>query len=164
MFGDLFAELFKPSLQLEKMINEQKHKIGGSYVSVSFRFMQLMGDFKDNFGDILSDEDKNDLIEKSISIVTSLHEQEQKTVLVTSDSQTFIDAVSKLDFVYVIPGEIGHIGCSQERGVTEKMFIDFCMISRADHVYMAHSGKMYRSNFAKTAAMTSNTPYTEISY
>ena len=163
-FGELFSELFKPSLMLEKAINEQKSQIGGNYVSVSFRFMQLMGDFKDSWGDVLSEEDKVDLLEKSLIIVRQLYEQEQKTVLVTSDSQTFIDFVSKQDFVYVIPGTIGHIGYSQDDGVTEKMFIDFCMISQADHVYMAHSGKMYRSAFAKTAALSTNTPYTEISY
>ena len=164
VFGDLFAELFKPSLHLENMVNEQKLQIGESYVSVSFRFMQLMGDFKDCRGEILSEEDKNDLLEKSLSIVMSLYEKEQKTILVTSDSQTFIDAVSKLNYVYTIPGEIGHIGFSEDKRVTEKMLIDFCMISQAEHVYMAHSGKMYRSNFAKTAALSSNAPYTEISY
>lgn len=164
VFGDLYTELFKPSMQLEKMIDGLKLQIGGSYVSVSFRFMQLMGDFKDCYGDVLSEEDKNDLLEKSLSLVMSLYEKEQKTVLVTSDSQTFIDTVSKLNYVYTIPGEIGHIGFSQDKKVIEKMFIDFCMISQAEHVYMAHSGKMYRSNFAKTAAMSNNTPYTEISY
>lgn len=164
VFGNLFTELFKPSVMLEKLIDKQKLHINGNYVSVSFRFMQLMGDFKDSWGETLSEEDRNDLLNKSLTLVKSLYEQEQKTIFVTSDSQTFLDVVSKLDFVYVIPGEIGHIGYSQNRGVTEKMFLDFCMISQADHVYMAHSGKMYRSNFAKTAAMSSNTPYTEISY
>ena len=164
VFGDLFAELFKPSLRLENKLYEQKLKIGGNYVSVSFRFMQLMGDFNDWKGEILTEEDKIDLLEKSLIIVRQIYEKEKKTVIVTSDSQTFIDAVSKLDFVYVIPGTIGHIGFSQDDGVIEKTIIDFCMISQADHVYNAYSGKMYRGAFARIAACTTNTLYTEITY
>lgn len=162
-FNELYQELFKPSLALEKKINDQKIK-KGEYISISFRFMQLMGDFKDIYGDILSEEEKNDLVNRSLSIVKSLHEKEQKTILVTSDSQTFIDAVSKLYYVYVIPGKIGHIGWTEGDEVYEKVLLDFYMISQATHVYMAHSGKMYRSNFAKTAAKTTNAPYDEITY
>ena len=164
VFGDLFAELFKPSFSLKKKIDEQKGQIGGSYISVSFRFVQLMGDFKDDNGEVLTEKEKNDLLNKSLAVVMSLYEQNQKTILVTSDSQTFIDAASKLDYVHVVSGKIGHIGYSQDNEVFEKMFLDFCLISQADHVYMAYSDKMYRSNFAKTAALANNIPYTEIAF
>ena len=164
VFGDLFSELFKPSLLLEKMICEQKARIGGRYISVSFRFAQLMGDFKDCVGEELSKEDKTVLLEKSLSVVRSLFEQNQKTILVTSDSQTFIDAVSKLDFVYVVPGKIGHIGYLQGCEIVEKMLLDFYLISQADHVYSAQSGEMYGGAFAEFAAMSNNTPYTTITY
>lgn len=165
VFGELFSELFKPTSRLERMINEQKTRLGGKgYVSVSYRFMQLMGDFKDCRGDVLSEQDRKELIKRSLIVAKSLHEKEQKTILVTSDSQTFINAASKLDFVYVIPGAIGHIGYSKGNEVVDKMFLDFCLISQADHVYMAYSGKMYRSGFAKTAALSRNTPYTEIAF
>lgn len=162
-FGELFQELFKPSSLLEKKINEQGIK-KGEYISVSFRFMQLLGDFKDVWGDILSVEDRIDLINRSVSIVQSLYQREQKSILVTSDSHVFIDAVSTLNYVYIIPGKIGHIGWSGGNEIYEKTFLDFYMISQASHVYMAHSGKMWKSAFAKTAAMTTNTPYDEISY
>lgn len=164
VYEDLFSELFKPSLSLEKKIKEQKEQIGGKYISVSFRFVQLMGDFKDDYGEVLTGEDKTNLLKKSLSVVESLYEKNQKTVLVTSDSQTFLNEASQLDYVYVVSGKIGHIGYSQDNEVFEKMFLDFCLISQADHVYMAHSDKMYRSNFAKTAALANNIPYTEITY
>lgn len=164
-FEELFNELFKPSLSLEKKINEQNVRIkNGEYISISFRFMQLMGDFKDIYGDILPEEGRIELLNKSLALVKSLHEKEQKTILVTSDSQTFLDVVSKLNYVYVIPGEVGHIGFSKRDGIFEKVFLDFYMISRASHVYMAHSGKMRVGGFAKTAAMTTNAPYDEITY
>lgn len=163
-FGDLFSELFKPSLVLEKKIKEQKEQIRGKYISVSFRFVQLMGDFKDDNGEILIGEDKTNLLKKSLSVVMSLYDKNQKTILVTSDSQTFLTEVSRLDHVYVVSGKIGHIGYSQDKEVFEKMFLDFFLISQADHVYMAYAEKMYRSNFAKTAALANKIPYTEIAF
>ena len=126
--------------------------------------MQLMGDFKDCGGETLSEGDKLDLLQRSLSIIKGLQEKHQKTVFVTSDSQTFLNEASKLTNVYIAPGTIGHIGFSKERGIYDKMFTDFYLISQADHVYMAHSGKMYRSNFAKMAASTSGAQYDEIAY
>lgn len=165
-FLELYQELFKPSSFLEDLLEthlKQLHSCGG-YISISFRFMQLMGDFKDCGGETLSEGDKLDLLQRSLSIVNGLYEKHQKTVFVTSDSQTFLNEASKLANVYIAPGTIGHIGFSQERGIYDKMFTDFYLISQADHVYMAHSGKMYRSNFAKMAASTSGAQYDEIAY
>lgn len=165
-FNELFSELFKPSPILEEELGRHKKALTsyGGYISVSFRFMQLMGDFKDCNGEVLPEEEKVELIAKSLSVIRQLHEKEQKRVLVTSDSQLFVDEAAKLDFVYVVPGKIGHIGYSKDNEVYLKMFVDFLLISQADHVYMAYSGKMYRSNFAKTAALSVDTPYDEIQY
>ena len=166
IFNELFSELFKPSVILEKelSVHQKELKKSGGFISVSFRFMQLMGDFKDCYGDVLPEKEKVELVEKSLSVIRNLYEKEQKTLLVTSDSQSFLNEAAKLDFVYVVPGKIGHIGFSNERDVYIKMFVDFLLISRADHVYMAHSGKMYRSNFARTAALSGGAPYDVITY
>ena len=126
--------------------------------------MQLMGDFKDCGGETLAEVDKLDLLQRSLSIIIGLHEKHQKTVFVTSDSQTFLNEAAKITSVYIAPGRIGHIGFSQGKDIYDKMFTDFYLISKADHVYMAHSGKMYRSNFARMAASTSGVQYDEISY
>lgn len=163
-FGNLFQELFKPSPLLQEYVDKYGQELGNEYISVSFRFMQLMGDFKDCYGDVLNEEDKKILIKKSLKVIEDLHNHNNKKVLVTSDSQSFIDEAKKLNFVYVIPGEIGHIGFSKGTDVYMKTFLDFYMISQASHVYMAHSGKMYRSNFAPTAAKSNNVPYDEIVY
>lgn len=163
-FNELFSELFKISEMLEELVNKQSLQKENGYVSVSFRFMQLMGDFKDAYGEVLSENDREELLKKSLIVVSELHKKEKKKVLVTSDSQSFIDSVSKLDFVLLVEGEIGHIGYSCNDSVTKKMFLDFYMISQAQHVYLAYSGKMYKSNFAKTAAMSTNAPYSEIAF
>ena len=126
--------------------------------------MLLMGDFKDCRGEVLSDDEKSDLLARSLSVIGQLHEKENKTILVTSDSQTFLDKASTLDYVYIAPGKTGHIGFSQGQDIYDKVFLDFFLISRAEHVYMAYSGKMYRSNFAKTAVRTNYVPYDEIEF
>lgn len=165
-FDELFSELFKPSATLEDEISEQEKELksSGGYVSVSFRFMQLMGDFKDSYGDVLSENKRIELIDKSLSVIQELYEKEKKKILVTSDSQVFLNEAAKMSHVYVVPGKIGHIGFSNESEVYMKMFVDFMLISKADHVYMAHSGKMYRSNFARTAAISAGIPFDVISY
>ena len=165
-FNELFSELFKPSADLEKELIDHKRSLtsSGGYISVSFRFMQLMGDFKDCYGEVLPEEEKRELVEKSLSVIWQLYEKEHKRVLVTSDSKLFVDEAAKRDFVYVVPGKIGHIGYSKDDEVDLKMFVDFVLISQADHVYMAYSGKMYNSNFARTAALSGGVPFDVIKY
>ena len=164
-FNELFHELFKPSPSLDKVLDTHRAKLGTEgYISISFRFMQLMGDFKDCKGDVLSEKERRMLLDKSLSVVHQLYQKEKKRILVTSDSQSFIDEVIQYPFVYVAPGKIGHIGYAQGTDVYEKMFVDFFLISQAEHVYMAFSGKMYRSNFAKTAALSTGVPYDEMQY
>lgn len=165
-FNDLFNELFKPSAALENELDVHNKELNSSegYVSVSFRFVQLMGDFKEASGEVLSDEEKVVLIDKSLAVIRDLHKKENKRVFVTSDSRVFLAEAAKLNYVYVAPGKIGHIGFSKESDVYMKMFVDFMLISKAEHVYMAHSGKMYRSNFARTAALSSGVPFDVISY
>ena len=74
---------------------------------------------------------KIELINRSVSIGQSLYQREQKSILVTSDSHVFIDAVSTLNYVYIIPGKIGHIGWSGGNEIYEKTFLDFYMISES---------------------------------
>ena len=40
-----------------------------------------------------------------------------------------------------------------------KTFLDFYMISKAEAVYLAKGPGMYRSAFARTAAMVNNKPF-----
>jgi len=42
----LFNELFKPSAQLEKLLNYHRGNLGTDYISMTFRFQQLLGDFE----------------------------------------------------------------------------------------------------------------------
>ena len=80
-------------------------------------------------------------------------------ILITADSSTFLERVKKIENVYVIPGKIGHIDYDNGDDVNMKTFLDFYMISKAEAVYLAKGPRMYRSAFARTAAMVNNKPF-----
>lgn len=73
--------------------------------------------------------------------------------MVTSDSQKFIDSVSNIPYVYIIPGEIGHIG-HMGGDIFMKTYLDFYMIADAKKVYLGVGNKMYKSNFSYFVAQT----------
>ncbi len=165
-FGEYFRVLFKPSPRIEQELRYHLQQIGGKYVSVSFRFMQLLGDFRDCYGETLPVSQQNSLIKKSLDVLHLIKQRnpEIEKLLVTADSMSFIQAAKSLPFVYVIDGEVGHINfaCSDE--VNIKTFLDFLMIANADKVFLAKSGKMYNSEFSRRAAMIYNKRFELINY
>lgn len=165
-FGTLFRELFKPSPKVEQEIEKHIKQLGQEYISVSFRFMQLLGDFIDCDGDILPDNQQESLIHKSLNILFHIKEENPDTVkmLVTADSIKFLQAASSIPFVYIIKGEVGHINFKNSDEVNMKTFLDFFMISKAKKVYLAKSGKMYNSDFARRASMINNKPFELVNY
>lgn len=166
LFGIYFRELFKPSLRVEKEIKNHLKHIGQEYISVSFRFMQLLGDFKDCDGRILLDNQQELLIHKSTNILYNIKEQnpDVERMLVTSDSMKFLQAARQLPFVYIIKGEIGHINFIHSDEVNMKTFLDFYMIANAKKIYLAKSGEMYNSDFARRASMIYNKPFEIVDY
>ena len=165
-YHTLYNELFRPSDKLQKEIDRVKFQLGEMYVSVSFRFQRLMGDFEDVIGRVLTEPEQNTLIERARKFLCELKKRhpEAPRILVTSDSTKFVKSISDLNFCYVIPGNIGHLGTARSETVLMKTFLDFYMISKARKVYMAHSGEMYRGGFAASAAATTDVPYEEIEF
>lgn len=166
LFGEYFQELFKPSPRVEQELQYHKLQIGGDYISVSFRFMQLLGDFEDCGGDTLPISQQSELIKKSIKVVVQIMKQNPKIdkMLVTADSGKFLEAVKSLPFVYIISGKIGHINYTASDEVNMKTFLDFFMIANAQKVYLAKSGKMYNSDFSRRAAMIYNKKFELVTY
>lgn len=160
-FAQLFNELFKPCERLQKEIDWHLSKIGGKYISISFRFTTLLGDFTDCTGKPLMDDEKELLIKDSLNVISKIsavapmHER----ILVTADSSTFLERVKGIENVYIVPGKIGHIDYDNGDDVNMKTFLDFYMISKAEAVYLAKGPRMYRSAFARTAAMVNNKPF-----
>ena len=165
-FRQLFNELFKPSAYLLNALRPYQKQIDKGYVSVSFRFMQLFGDFKDVRGNTLSEKEQEELAEKCLGFIDSVHLQnpETPTVFVTSDSMKFMSYLNRLDYVVSIPGEISHLGISASKESCLKTFIDYYMISKAKKAYLGYSGEMYKSNFARSAAEGAGIPFFSIEF
>lgn len=166
-FGENFAKLFKPTPLLAAAIAKQKKAIGRTYVSVTFRFQQLLGDFKEGNYPTLAPDKQEELLNKSIETIKRVRHDNPGVdrVLVTSDSRRLLEAAQKLPYVYIIPGELVHMSYT-EGGESElkhlKAFLDFFMIAGAKKVYFAIAPGIYRSTFAYTASLLYKAPYEEI--
>lgn len=161
-FAFLFNTLFRPSPLLAQCIDNCKRQIGEKYISVSFRFVQLLGDFKDCIDKTLSDKEQEILIRKCINAIHEIHLKHPTCkVLVTADSQKFLDEISDIEFVYIIPGAIAHLNYSEDDNAHLKTFVDFMMISSASKAYLVRTKRMFKSGFARKAAMSSDTPFEE---
>lgn len=166
MFSKSFKELFRPSERLQQHIDFHLTQLGGEkqYISLTFRFRQLLGDFKEG-GDILPISERETYIQRCIRGIKSLHTQyPDERVLVTSDSKTFLDQLSNLDYVYVIPGTVVHMGFTFDasQDTYMKSFVDYFMLSNAKKVFQMTDKKLFQSGFPKRAAMLNNVPYEEI--
>lgn len=162
-FRRCFHRLFKPGVQLQEAIDYHKGRIGGRYISISYRFTTLLGDFKDTVNTPLSAGEQKTLIAKCLEAVSAIASSapSHDRILVTADSEKFLREVARLPRVYVIPGSVGHFDHGSDEETEMKTFIDYLMIAGAEAVYLARSGKMYRSGFAGHAAMIGGKPFRE---
>lgn len=165
-YSQNFNELFKPSPLLQSAIDVQLRKIGGKYISVSFRFCQLLGSFAQDVYKPLSEVEQVELINKSIQVIYQLKSKhpECSKIIVTSDSNKFIEMIKDIPFVYLIPGTVSHSNYKAADESQLKTFLDFFVIGNAVKVYMARTQIMYKSGFAHRAALINNTPFEEYNY
>lgn len=166
VYGRLFKELFRPTEDLQKLIDYHLKRIGGknNYISCTFRFRQLLGDFKEG-GKILQDEEKEMYVQRGLLTITHLHElYPEESILVTSDSITFLDRVRLFDYVYIMPGKVVHIGFTYDAGkkVYMKSFLDYYMLSYARIVFLVRDRLMYHSGFPYRASLLNEAEYREI--
>lgn len=160
-YGRLFKELFKPSRELQKLIDYHHKQIGEEYDAIVFRMMQLFGDFVDD-GETLVGEERMAYMERCLHCVRR-HIVTGRKLLVTSDSKSFLDAVAKIEGVYVIPGDVVHIAFTfdAEKKTYMKSFVDYYMLAAARKITLVRDKKMYHSGFAKRAALLNGAEYKE---
>lgn len=164
-WGGVFNYLFKPSPILQERLDYHKNEINGEYIAAVFRFQNLLGDFKEYHIQALSDtESKEKLISANIEELRKIHEQNpDMRILVTSDSSSFLERASELEFVYAIKGRQSHIdtkNAPQSNAI--KPFIDFYMIAGAKKVYGISLDDMYDSEFPVCAAKVGHVPFIRI--
>lgn len=168
-YSGLFHELFKISPRLQASIDIEKRKLGNRYISTSFRFMNLLGDFNETVerGIRLSNREKDELIEKNLRQLELLHKNSDSVILVNSDSTTFLQRAVDLNYTYIIPGNVTHIdgNTSGDRyEAFEKTFLDFFMIANAEKIYLMRTGDMYNSGYPYAASFIYNKPFEKIEF
>lgn len=164
-WGELFNELFIPSQELKKSVSYHRNRIGKNYISVVFRFQQLLGDFKEYDFPTLNKGEKLELINKCIRQIKEMQLRYSNTpLLVTSDSITFLNEISNLNGVYTLPGNVVHIDVTKNADykIYEKSFLDFIMLSQSEMVFCVGTKYMYPSEFPLYASKINNIPFKRI--
>lgn len=165
-WSGLFKELFRPGEELETCLQERRADIGSPYVSAVYRFQNLLGDFQEySFKSLDNECERENLIVKCIDSLQMLHQRHpDELILVTSDSETFMNRAKELDFVRLIPGKVVHIGSKsgESSSVYMKSFVDFYMLSESTKVYGIVAGQMYPSEFPMYAAKVNDIPFERI--
>lgn len=140
----------------------------GGYFSITFRFIGLLGDFKDgNRHELETVEEKENYMKKCLAAIEALHKDNPSIakILVTADSPSFLKRAKALPYVYIVPGNVVHMDnvTTADYNVHLKLFLDFLMVSNAEKCYSYYYGRMFRrSKFAKTAALIGGKEYIEI--
>ena len=168
-FPKYFNELFKPSPILEQELLHYRESLGESYTSISFRFQNKLGDFKEFTFKELSEKGKRKLMSAAINVLRKEmpHHHpvvnETSKILVTADSPTFLAEVEKMPNVITVKGKSIHIDFNNSKNATDylKAFTEFFLISRASKakLYRNRKYKTYPSNFPKYAALLGYVPY-----
>jgi hypothetical protein len=160
-YGELYNELFKPTNELKNRIDCSLQEIGCDFISATFRFQKLLGDFSDGENPTLPHAQRVNLINRCVSHIVEIYkENNYKKILVTSDSITFLNEAKKIDFVYIIPGVITHVDNKtiEDKEIYMKSFLDYYLLTHSKLVYLVIDGDMYRSGFSYRAALH-NFPY-----
>lgn len=168
--AESFQELFKPSERVLQDLDHLRQSIGlgTKYISITTRFQQLLGDFKEVGYKTLSVDEQKKLVEKVIDKVKSLHEglYAGTQILCTSDSITFLQEVDKLPYVHIIPGKVVHMDHTTDASFEEyeKSFLDLFMLMDAQKLLLLQTGDMYSSGFPRFAAQISNKPFLSVKF
>lgn len=161
-WGKLYKELFKPTEQLGKLIKHHQSQIGENYISVHFRFLNLLGDFNEKGYFELSSTNKNKLINKCLDLLNQVNKSQP--IFISTDSITFLNIASKIDNIYAINQSIMHIDYDKKatKDSFMKTFLDFYLISEGRKVYSIVIDDMYKSDFPVYAAKINNIPFERI--
>lgn len=167
-YPQLFKDLFIPTPEVQKAVKFNYDQMGNvPYVSVTYRFQSLLGDFPEGkFPTLASTQERENLIQKCLSALHSIRQKHPNhTILVTSDSSTFLNRVKNEPFVYIAPGEVVHMDFSTNRdfNIHLKSFVDLFMLTNSQHIYTYTTDSMFaNTGFAYTASLIGGKPYTHI--
>jgi hypothetical protein len=163
LFQQNFNELFMPSPFLAEALKPHREALAGSYVSISFRFQSLLGDFLESGCRTLGEAESGLLLEKCLAAICRIRQShpEVEKLLVTSDSDRFRHIVTQAYAdAYIVPGEMGHTDYGG--GGQLPAFLDFFLIAGARKAYRVRNPLMYKSDFAHCASRVNGKPFESI--
>ena len=164
-FADCFHELFRPAPILQNLLDAYREKLQRPYLAISFRFQNLLGDFHEWKFKSLSEDEKEDLVERAENAIKAIKENHPKydTLLITADSPSFLARVSKWPGVVTVDGCSTHIDFDKNGKIQRylKSFVEFFLISEASEaiLYTDKKFKTYLSAFPQYAAKLKDIPF-----
>lgn len=158
-FAEVFHLLFRPSQQVADAVNKIKTLLKPGYISVSARFLDLLGDFSEPhpIRKPLADVQRSTLITNCLKKISELHSHYNSHIFVASDSPTFLSAVGALPYCHTVPGTTAHLDTTEALASEDahlKTFVDFFAIAGASGSFLLKGPGMYPSNFPVRAAET----------
>ena len=165
----LYHELFKPAPFLQKEISALKSKFGSNYLSVHVRFLNLLGDDNENESryKTLPEEERNKLIIKVKNTTIGLHKKYNIPLLLSTDSNVFLDAMRSENFILTVPGVSRHIDNEEQESQPKnrentKLFLDYYMLAEGQQVISIIGCGLYQSDFPKYSAIIGGKPFRRI--
>ena len=159
---DVYLDTFKKTSYFKFEYDKYKSRIPSEYISISFRFLNLLGDFNEPNSIPLPPEQQNLIIEKCKKELLNFMSNKKFNgcYLILSDSLRFLNSVKGIPRVIVFPENITHIASisSTDKNAEVsflKTIIDFNLILDAGEIYRFESSFLRRSGFPYTAALCS---------
>lgn len=163
-FRKCFKELFKQTPVLESIV-ASTGLIERSYISVHFRFVNLLGNFEGNIRKFptLDEEAQEELIEKCLECLKSISEENKGLpIFVFSDSSKFLHICTKKGFNKIDGDSISNIAHNSSIESEDKTMLDFFTIGRSKKVYSVVLPGMYGGVFSQYAAMIGGAEFERI--
>ena len=154
-FRNCFNELFNQTLLLESIV-ASTGLVERSYISVHFRFVNLLGNFEGNTRKFptLDKEAQERLIEKCLDCLKTISEDNQGLpIYVFSDSSKFLQKCTQRGYNKISGDSISNIASSSSVEAEDKTMLDFFTIGRSKKVYSVVLSGMYGGVFSQYAAM-----------
>ncbi len=156
-----FNDNFKKTEYFNNEYQKYKNILGNSYVSISFRFVNSLGDFKDtsSWNQTLCEEQQQCLMMRcKDELKEFIKANSFNKVLVLSDSSKFLNFIKDIPSVYVFPDYIAHVGKHDSKSDNDekcflKTLIDFHLIADAKESYRFLTEHLYHSAFPRVASM-----------
>lgn len=165
-FSTAFNELFRPSERLQQHINSELEALHHSYVSISARFLNVLGDFTDTAESLpLPEQEQHELLNRCLHCIERCHELHPgRLILVNSDSLRFLNEAKALPYVYTVDGTITHLDteCTAASSLYEryeKTMLDYLLISTAESIYRIDGKWLHTSGYPLSASKIHNRPF-----